>query len=82
MANRIFNRIATEYVVHQDHPEVHGDVDSSIADHNSLLADDQNCLETANDVANLDSSNNGECKCNMCCDKRNRIAERIQNMDM
>lgn len=73
--NAILKRIATEYVVHENHDEVHGDMDSTQSDHKNLLEEDQDCLETKTDIQ--DSSNTGDCPCDDCVNIKSVHANRI-----
>ena len=79
--NSILKRIATEYVVHENHDEVHNDMDGTQVDHKNLLEDDQDCLETKTDIQ--DNSNTGDCPCDDCVNIKsihtNRIIARIAN---
>lgn len=80
MSNRILTRLADEYVVHFNHKEVQNDVAGSMKDHKDLLEDDQNCIEKTINVDHLDSSNTGNCQCDLCTpggDSINRIAARL-----
>ena len=67
MKNRIMMRLANDqYKAHFNHEEVTNDVDGSLKDHRDLLEDDQNCIEKIMDVADMDSSNTGDCECCLC----------------
>lgn len=72
MKNRLLKKLAEEYVVHFDHPEVKGDVPGAMNDHRDLLEDDQDCIETKIDVR--DSSNTGDCKCKECQEIKTNFA--------
>lgn len=85
MANKILQRLADEYVVHFDHKEVQNDVDGSQEDHKDLLERDQNCVEKVTGTDNLDSSNTGNCECDLCEHNGvdiNRIAARIAHNNL
>ena len=85
MANKILQRLADEYVVHFDHKEVQNDVDGSQKDHKDLLERDQNCVEKVTGTDNLDSSNTGNCECDLCEHNGvdiNRIAARIAHNNL
>ena len=75
MKSERFKKLAEEYVVHLNVDEVTGDVDGSIKQHNDLLEDDQNCVEKIMKVDSLDSSNTGNCSCDLCCDDEDCISK-------
>lgn len=89
MAEKDNTVLAKEYKVHSDHPEVSGDVDGSMTDHKNLLENDQNCVEKITKTDNLDSSNTGDCCCDLCDGKcgpthhllaNNRIARQLMKL--